>query len=67
MKKSNIVIDNSLQRIKRTKQKLQHFNEIHCILEGKERARLEELIMCPLKLCVTKDLRLKIKGESGEK
>ena len=61
--KNNIVTDKDLQRKKKTRKIEITTLKLNYIVYWKERrgAHLDKLILCPLKLCITKDLRLLIK------
>ena len=56
-------MDKDLQRKKKTRKIEITTLKLNYIVHWKERrgAHLDKLILCPLKLCVTKDLRLLIK------
>ena len=60
--KNNIAIDKDLQRKKTRKIEITTL-KLNYIVYWKERrgAHLDKLILCPFKLCITKDLRLLIK------
>ena len=56
-------MDKDLQRKKKTRKIEITTLKLNYIVHWKERrgAHLDKLILCPLKLCITKDLRLLIK------
>ena len=62
--KNNIAIDKDLQRKKTRKIEITTL-KLNYIVYWKERrgAHLDKLILCPFKLCITKDLILLIKKE----